>query len=511
MLSLSTLLDETARTHPERIALIQGDRQVTYAQTQAMAARVAGVLRERGIGAGDRVVLACPNIAEFPIIYYGIVMAGVVAVPINVLLKNEEIAYHLRDAEARAFFCFAGTPELHLGAEGRAAFDTVDTCEHFFLIGAAEGVEGESYAEVIGAATPVSDPALTHETDTCVVLYTSGTTGQPKGAELSHSNLIMNALGCQKLFKTSEDVHETMLVTLPLFHTFGATVLMNAGFAIGATLVLVPRFTGDAALALMVEHDVTMFAGVPTMYWALLNALDDSVDVDRIRRNLRVSVSGGSSLPLQILEDFDRRFGVAILEGYGLSETSPVATFSHMGRPTKPGSIGQAIWGVEVRIVDDEWKTLTDPEAIGEIAIRGHNVMKGYLNRPADTDAVMHDGWFRTGDLARRDDEGYFFIVDRAKDMVIRGGFNVYPREVEEVLMRHPSVSLVAVIGVPDSEHGEEIKACVVKVAGDATSEQELIDYCKEHLAAYKYPRVVQFMDALPMTSTGKILKRELS
>ena len=510
MLSLASLLEDSARNYPDRIALIQGDRQLTYQEVDALARRVASVLAEWGIGAGDRVALACPNLAEFPIIYYGILKSGAVVVPMNVLLKAEEIEYYLRDADARAFFCFAGTPELHLGEEGRAAFESVSTCEHFVLIGAADGVEGDSYAELVAAADPAFDSARTAETDTSVILYTSGTTGQPKGAELSHSNLVLNAIGCNRLFRTTPDRPETMLVTLPLFHTFGATVLMNGGFATAATLVLVPRFTGEIALGLMVEHDVTIFAGVPTMYWALLNALGDGVDVARIQRNLRIAMSGGASLPLQILDDFKSRFGVDILEGYGLSETSPVATFNHLGRPTKPGSIGQALWGVEVRLVDQDWNTITDTDAIGEIAIRGYNIMKGYLNRPEATAAVMHDGWFRTGDLAKQDSEGYFFIVDRAKDMVIRGGFNVYPREVEEVLMRHPAVSLAAVIGVPSQEHGEEIKACIVKVAGDETSEQELIDYCKEHLAAYKYPRIVEFMGSLPMTSTGKLLKRQL-
>ena len=397
-----------------------------------------------------------------------------------------------------------------MGEEGLAAFERVPGCEYFFRIGDAEGVGGESLAEALAGTNPAFESVLTAETDTSVILYTSGTTGKSKGAELSHSNLVLNALGCNRMFNIKDAVQETMLVTLPLFHTFGATVLMNGGFASGATLVLVPRFAGDVALELMVKHDVTMFAGVPTMYWGLLNALTDATDVDRIKRNLRVAMSGGAALPLQILEEFKTRFGVGILEGYGLSETSPVATFNHLGRPTKAGSIGQPLWGVEVRIIDEDWNTLTGPDAVGEVAIRGYLIMKGYFNRPEATAEVIRDGWFRTGDLGRRDDDGYFYIVDRAKDMVIRGGFNVYPREVEEVLMRHPAVSLAAVIGVPSDEYGEEIKACIVKVPDNPTTEDELIAYCKEHLAAYKYPRMVEFLPSLPMTSTGKILKREL-
>jgi long-chain acyl-CoA synthetase len=510
MLSLATLLEDSCRNHGDRVALVQGERQLTFRDVDEQARRLAHALAQRGIRPGDRIAVACPNLIEFPVVYYGILKAGAVVVPMNVLMKSEEIRYYLEDSGAKVLFCFAGTPELDLGAQGRAAFDMVATCEHFILIGPAEGVPGESYSDVLGPADPDFESVLGSESDTAVILYTSGTTGQPKGAELSHTNLVLNALGCNRLFQHSEERPDTMLVCLPLFHTFGATVLMNAGFAAGSTLVLVPRFTGEVALDLIVQHRVTFFAGVPTMYWALLNALTPDHDVAAVRDHMRVAVSGGASLPVQILEDFRERLGVGILEGYGLSETSPVATFNHLGRTSKPGSIGQAVWGVEVRLVDDEWRTVTSTEEIGEIAIRGYNVMKGYLNRPEATSAVMHDGWFRTGDLARRDDEGYFFIVDRAKDMVIRGGFNVYPREVEEVLMRHPAVSLAAVIGVPHEEHGEEIKAFIVPVPGEDVSEDDLITYCRQHLAAYKYPRSVEFLSALPMTSTGKILKREL-
>jgi len=272
--------------------------------------------------------------------------------------------------------------------------------------------------------------------------------------------------------------------------------------------VLLPRFDAQQAIALLQREQITFFAGVPTMYWGLLGALNESVDVAAIARNLRVAVSGGASLPVEIIRQVQDRFGVQILEGYGLSETSPVATFSDPERPPRAGSIGIPIWGVEVKLIDPSWKTIEGPDEVGEIAIRGHNVMKGYLNRPEATAEVMRDGWFRTGDLARRDEDGFYYIVDRAKDMIIRGGFNVYPREVEEVILTHPAISLVAVVGVPDESHGEEIKAFAIKTA-DIT-EDELIAWCRENMAAYKYPRMVQFVDALPMTATGKILKREL-
>jgi len=328
---------------------------------------------------------------------------------------------------------------------------------------------------------------------------------------LSHSNLLMNALASMRLLDVTASTHDTHLLALPLFHSFGSTVQMNAGFAAGSTLVLMPRFDPKAALQLMLANEVTVFAGVPTMYWALLNALDETVDVERLRGNLRMAVSGGSALPVQILQDFQTRFGIGILEGYGLSETSPVATFNQPGRPNKAGSIGEPVWGVEVKLIDPEWNTIDADDTVGEIAVRGHNVMVGYLNKPEATAEVLRDGWFRTGDLATRDADGLYYIVDRAKDMIIRGGLNVYPREVEEVLISHPDVSLVAVIGVPDAESGEEIKAVVVRTAGSQLTEVDLIAWSKESMAAYKYPRIVEFVEAMPMTSTGKILKRELS
>jgi long-chain acyl-CoA synthetase len=402
-----------------------------------------------------------------------------------------------------------------MGAEGFAGFGQADDCEHFFLItadpAAPSPIEG---AETLGAAlagqSPVFETVLARETDPAVILYTSGTTGQAKGAELSHSNLVMNALTCNRLF-ASMPATDTHLLVLPLFHSFGSTVNMNAGFATAATLVLLPRFDAAAAVRLLQSENVTFFAGVPTMYWGLLNALTDEVDVERIARNMRVAVSGGSSLPVEIIKEVTERLGVTILEGYGLSETSPVATFSRPNSDPRPGSIGVPIWGVEVKLIDPEWNTVEAVDEIGEVAIRGHNIMRGYYNRPEATAEVMRDGWFRSGDLGKRDKDGNYYIVDRAKDMIIRGGFNVYPREIEEVLMTHEAVSLAAVIGVPHPTHGEEVKAFVILRDGVAATEEELVAWGKEQMAAYKYPRMVTIVETLPMTATGKLLKRALS
>ncbi|GID28371.1 long-chain-fatty-acid--CoA ligase [Paractinoplanes brasiliensis] len=515
MLNLSILLEDSARNYPDRAAVVLGDRRLTYAQVDAAANQVANLLVERGIRPGDKVALSCPNLPYFPVAYYGILKAGAVVVPLNVLLKGREIAYHLKDSQAKAYLCFQGTPELPMGTEGFAGFQQTDGCETFFLItadpAAPSPIEG---AETLGAGlagrSPVFEPVLLPETDPAVILYTSGTTGQAKGAELSHSNLLLNALTCNRLFG-STPATDTHLLVLPLFHSFGSTVNMNAGFATAATLVLLPRFDAAAAVKLLESENVTFFAGVPTMYWGLLNALTDDVDVERIAGNMRVAVAGGSSLPVEIIKAVKERFGVTILEGYGLSETSPVATFSKPGAEPRPGSIGVPIWGVEVKLIDTDWNTIEGSDEIGEIAIRGHNIMRGYFNRPEATAEVMRDGWFRSGDLGRRDKDGYFYIVDRAKDMIIRGGFNVYPREIEEVLITHEAVSLAAVIGVPHPSLGEEVKAFVILNPGATVTEQELVEWGKEQMAAYKYPRIVSIVESLPMTATGKLLKRELS
>ena len=342
-----------------------------------------------------------------------------------------------------------------------------------------------------------------------MILYTSGTTGQPKGAELTHANLMMNTVAANRLFGNLP-ASDTHLVCLPLFHSFGATVHLHCGFSTAATLHLLPRFDAAKVVQIMENSDITYFAGVPTMWWGVLQALGDTVDVGRIADNLRLGLSGGSAMPVELTRQVAARLGVTVLEGYGLSETSPVATFSPPGQPPRVGSIGVPVWGVEVKLIDEDWNRVTTPGEVGEIAIKGPNVMKGYLNRPEATAAVIRGGWFRTGDLARQDADGYFYIIDRTKDMIIRGGFNVYPREIEEVLLTHPAISMAAVIGVPHESHGEEIKAFIILQSGAEANPAEIIAWSKERMAGYKYPRMVEIVAALPMTATGKILKREL-
>ncbi|NYE35959.1 long-chain acyl-CoA synthetase [Nocardioides cavernae] len=521
MPNLSSLLERSAEAYPDRTAVVLGDTRLTYAQVDAAASQVANLLVSRGIEPGDKVALSCPNLPYFPIVYYGILKAGATVVPLNVLLKGREVAYHLDDSDAKAYFCFQGTPDLPIGAEGHAGFEQTDACEHFFVItadpAAESPIEGtETLGRAMAGQAPRFETVEVDGDDTAVILYTSGTTGQPKGAELMHRNMISNATASDALFGASAERPDTLLCVLPLFHSFGQTVIQNAGFAFGGTVVLLPRFEAGPALQLMEKERVTFFAGVPTMYWGLLGALDDSgVDVRTVAETVRVAVAGGSALPVEVHKDFERRFGVTILEGYGLSETSPVASFSVYGEPVRVGSIGKPIPGVEMKLINPEPGVRDDlgegEDVVGEIAIKGPNIMKGYYGRPDATAEAIVDGWFRSGDLGRKDADGWYYIVDRSKDMIIRGGYNVYPREIEEVLLTHPDVSLAAVIGVPHESHGEEIKAVVIRNDGATVTEDELVAWAKEQMAGYKYPRVVEFVDALPMTATGKILKRELS
>lgn len=522
--NLASLLEDTAAAYPDRTAIVLGNTRLSYAQVDAAANQVAGLLASRGIGAGDKVALMSPNLPQFSLVYWGILKAGAAVVPLNVLLKGREVAYHLADSDAKAVFAFEGTPELAIAHEAHEGFSATPTAEHFFVItadpAAPSPIEGtETLGQGMAGMSPVFETVVTDEDDTAVILYTSGTTGQPKGAELRHRNMRDNALAGRDTFGADVERPDTYLCVLPLFHSFGQTVIQNGSAAFGGTVVMLPRFEATAALRLMQAEEVTFFAGVPTMYWGLLGALEEvqasgEVDVAALAHHLRVAAAGGSALPVEVHHEFEKRFGVTILEGYGLSETSPVASFSVYGEPARPGSIGVPIPGVEMKLLSPgTWDEIEwTPEAIGEIAIRGNNVFKGYYGRPeATAEAISPDGWFRSGDLARRDEDGWYYIVDRAKEMIIRGGFNVYPREIEEVLLTHPAISLAAVIGVPHESHGEEIKAFVILKPGASATPEEIVAWSKEQMAAYKYPRMVEIVASLPMTATGKILKRELS
>ena len=516
-LNLASALDQQARMIPERPAITFADKHYTYADLDRCASQVAAGLQTIGISPGDHVALSCPNLPWFPIAYYGILKAGGVVVPLNVLLKPREIAYHLRDSAAAAMIAFEGTPELPIAPMARAACDEVK-CPHLVIAtadpAAPSPVERTStLGALMHAQSAAFETRRRRPDDTAVILYTSGTTGQPKGAELTHENMVLNAVATRDLYLPlmqggfGQDV---ALVTLPLFHSTAQTCQMNAGLFGGFRIVLLPRFDPAAVLETMRRERVGFWIGVPTMYWTLLQYVTAShFDTASVAEHLRLCVSGGAPMPVEVMRRFESTFGVRILEGYGLSETSPVATFNQLHRPTKPGTVGQPIFGVDVRCVDPQGKFVAAGER-GEIVIRGPNVMKGYFNRPEATADAMRNGWFHTGDVGTIDEEGYLTIVDRTKDMIIRGGFNVYPREIEEVLMTHPGVSLAAVIGVPDERLGEEVKAFIVRRPNTTLTEADLLAWIRDQVAAYKYPRFIEFRDTLPIGATGKILKREL-
>jgi long-chain acyl-CoA synthetase len=487
MPNLADLLTRAAEQHGDRIALKLDDQELNYAFLNEGASRIAGLLMAKGIEPGDRVGIMLPNVPYFPVVYYGILRAGGVVVPMNVLLKGREVDFYVSDSGAKVVFVWHGFAEACVDAPA----DVVSV------------VPGE-FEQLVIAADSAPENAERAGDDTAVILYTSGTTGTPKGAELTHDNLRTNAeVTAKTLAKLTED--DVVLGALPLFHSFGQTCGLNTSVSGGACLTLIPRFDPVKALEIIQRDRVTVFQGVPTMYHAILDVPDrESYDVS----SLRLCISGGSAMPVEVMRGFEKAFGCKVLEGYGLSETSPVASFNHPDRDRKPGSIGTPIQGVEMRVIDDDGAEVAQG-GVGEIAIRGHNVMKGYWQRPdATADVLDADGWFRTGDMATVDEDGYFFIVDRKKDMIIRGGYNVYPREIEEVLYEHPAVSEAAVVGVPDDAMGEEVGAAVVLRAEADVEDIRL--FVKDRVAAYKYPRVIWFLDELPKGPTGKILKREI-
>lgn len=492
--NLATLLTTTAAKHPERIAVRLDDAAVPYGALDAGSQRVAGLLRELGVQPGDRVGVMLPNVPHFPLAYYGALRLGAVVVPMNPLLSKREVAYYLKDSGAKLLLAWHGFAE---SAEGGAA--EVDGAEVLL-------VEPTDIAQRVGAAEPIAEVAHKDGDDTAVVLYTSGTTGQPKGAELTHNSIGSNVKACLSLFDpTPEDV---FFGGLPFFHVFGQTATLNVAVAVGAEVTLLPRFDPTVALEIVQRDKVTIFMGVPTMHGAILHH-PKRADYDT--SSLRLFVSGGSALPVEVLKGITDTFGTPILEGYGLSETSPVASFSRRDLPQKPGSIGVAIEDVELRIVDDEGNEVPVGE-VGELQVKGPNVMKGYWKNPeATAKAIDAEGWFSTGDMAKKDEDDFYFIVDRKKDLIIRGGYNVYPREIEEVFYEHAAVAEVAVVAIPHEELGEEIGAAVALKSGSEATADELQAFVKGQVAAYKYPRKIWIVDELPKGPTGKILKREIS
>jgi long-chain acyl-CoA synthetase len=490
-MNLAQILGDAAARDPEQLAVKLDDFALNYGLLEQAAKRIAGMLAARGVEPGDRVALMLPNVPHFVVAYYGILRAGAVVVPMNVLNKQREVEYYLRDSGAKLLFIWHDFAEEAEPAAADVGCGSIS-------------VKPGEFEQTLFATDPVEELVDCASDDTAVLLYTSGTTGTPKGAELTHDNLLRNCRASRDLFDLGAGA--VVLGALPLFHSFGQTCAMNNCVVAAGVLTLLPRFDPVKALEIIERDQVAVFEGVPSMYGAILNVPDhERYDTS----TLRVCASGGAAMPVELMRGFEQAFNCQILEGYGLSETSPVASFNHPDRERKPGSIGTPIAGVEMKVVDDADNELA-PGEVGEIVIRGHNVMKGYWGRPDATAEAMRGGWFHSGDLARVDQDGYFFIVDRKKDMIIRNGFNVYPREIEEVLYEHPAVREAAVVGMPHDEFGEEVGAAVSLKEGATASTDEIRDFVKDQVAAYKYPRKIWIVDELPKGPTGKILKREL-
>ncbi|MFL5844986.1 MAG: long-chain-fatty-acid--CoA ligase [Solirubrobacteraceae bacterium] len=490
--NLATILTDSVARNADGVALKLDDAELTYGLLDAGSARIAAILRDKGFQAGDRVGIMLPNVPYFAVVYYGVLRAGGVVVPMNVLLKGREVKFYLEDPGAKIVFAWHDFAEAAQTGAEQAGADCV-------LVKPGE------FEQMLGdVSDPVDEVADRDGSDTAVILYTSGTTGTPKGAELTHDNLMRNAEVASSLFEYGDD--DVIFGGLPLFHSFGQTCSLNCGVRAGATVTLLPRFEPAKALEIIERDKVTVMLGVPTMYAAMLH--EPTAD-QRDTSSLKFCGSGGAAMPVEVMRAFEEKFDCKVLEGYGLSETSPVASFNHPDKERKPGSIGTPIEGVEMKVVDEDGKEVAQGE-VGEIVIKGHNVMKGYWNKPDATEDAIKDGWFHSGDMAVVDEDGYFSIVDRKKDMIIRGGYNVYPREIEEVLYEHPAVREVAVLGVPDDSLGEEVGAAIALKDGQSVTEEELREHAKEHVASYKYPRKIWFVDELPKGPTGKILKREI-
>lgn len=491
MTNFASKLEAAAAEDPTSPAVKLDDLVLDYAALNGAVSVAAGLLRERGVEAGDRVGLLMPNVPYFPIIYYGALKIGAVVVPLNPLLKDREIEYHLSDSGSRILVAWNGFEETARPGAEAAGADYLSVAPGEF-----DGMLAES--------TPVAEMTERADDDAAVIIYTSGTTGTPKGATLTHANITSAAEIGRDLVEA--DKSSVGVATLPLFHVFGMNSVMNVGVLVHGMITLIPRFDPEVALSVIERDGVTVFAGVPTMYTAMLNHPGhEKFDTS----TMTLCISGGSALPVEVLRGFDETFGAKILEGYGLSESTGMGSFNQPDRERKPGSIGTPVGDTEFRLIDEDGKDVPQGER-GELIMRGPFIMGGYWGREEATSETMRGGWLHTGDIAIKDEDGYYFIVDRIKDLIIRGGYNVYPREIEEVLYEHPAVREVAVIGVSHESLGEDVGAAVALKSGAEATPEELQAFAKERVAAYKYPRQVWIVDELPKGPTGKILKREI-
>ena len=515
MFNLSIAIEYNSTKFPKKKAFIQDKKSISYEEFNRITNQLANAIIDSGIKPGDKIAIQCPNIIEFPIIYFGILKMGGVVVPLSILLKKNEVLFFLKNSQTKMFFVYQGNKDLPIFKESASLIKHDKSLPKLILI-ENNDLEKILPSELITTYNSFlknkseslefhpSDPS-----DTAVIIYTSGTTGDPKGAELTHSNLGWNANLTGDLFEFNKE--DIVLTVLPLFHIYGQSCLMNASIFKGLTNILVSRFDPNLVLNEIKKNKVTVFAGVPTMFWSLCNI--HKIEKNRFHKSQnkswRIAISGGAALPVELLNKFEKNFQVPIYEGYGMSEGSPLVSYNHPGYKRKIGSVGFPVWGVKVKIIDENNKSVPNGK-VGQLIFRGHNVMKGYFNNQEASKKALKGGWMHSGDLAYKDDDGYYFIVDRIKDIIIRGGVNIYPREIEEVLIKHPKISLVAVKGIFDERLGEEIKAYVVLKKEEKVTSKELQNWVKKKIAVNKYPRHLDIVNKLPISASGKILKRLL-
>ena len=500
-MNLGDMLTRTAEQNPEKTAVIFRDQPTSYKEFNKRANQIANALIKLGVMPGDRVALYIHNLPIFMEAYYGILKAGASVVPMNVLYKAGEVEYILKDSGAKAILTFGPFAQVAMAAAANAP-----DLRHVIVAAPQEVPGALSWRDTFSSA-PETEPGVTvYAEQVAVICYTSGTTGRPKGAMLSHRNLLGNCEQCMALPQIATRSEDVVWLALPLFHIYAMNLGMNLSVLNGATIVLIERFEPVSSLEAVQKYHCSVLYGAPPMFvaWVQMPAIRD-YDLT----SLRYVASGAAALPVSVLEAFQSLAGVPISEGYGLSEAAPVVTSNAAGPVTKPGTVGPALPGVEVKIVDENGQEVPRGQA-GELICRGANIMLGYWHQAEATAQTLQDGWLHTGDIATMDEEGYVSIVDRKKDMIIVSGFNVYPREVEEVLFRHPAVADASVVQYPDPYQGESVMAFVVLKQGATTTEQEIIDYCRSEIATFKCPRKVVFRDELPKNNTGKVLRREL-
>ncbi|MCC3645230.1 MAG: fatty acid--CoA ligase family protein [Bacillota bacterium] len=510
-MNLTEQLHETAIKMGDKTAYYFMDQSSTYAELDGAVTKFADGLSKLGVKKGDHIALLLGNSPHFVIGLHGALRLGATVIPINPIYTPDEIGYIVNNGDVKAVV----TLDLLVPLIEKM-HQALPKVENYIICDTPQGQASEqdlsalsafskmkSFTQLIALGDIVFKGPELEEDDTAVILYTSGTTGKPKGAMLTHKNLYSNAKDVSDYLHMNEN--DRVITTLPMFHVFCLTVALNAPLMNGATILIDPKFSPKEIFRLAKKYEPTVFAGVPTMYNFLLQYEDGNPED---LKSLRLCISGGAAMPVALLHGFEKKFNVIVSEGYGLSEASPVTCFNPLDKPRKAGSIGQSIMNVENKVVNELGEEVSVGE-VGELTVRGPNVMKGYYKLPEETAATIRDGWLYTGDLAKRDEEGYFYIVDRKKDLILVGGYNVYPREVEEVLYNHREVVEAAVLGVPDPNLGEAVK-CYVVTNNPQLTEELLLAYCAEHLARYKVPSSIEFLEELPKNTTGKILRRAL-